>query len=88
VTGVPEPQDVFEIITSDLLALVGIAIELEEHDKPENSQYWHGFRDGICMLLGDLAGKKPVIVNEEAHMKVIDMRLETEIESMFPEDIQ
>lgn len=86
-SGVPEPVDAFEVVTTDLLTLVAIAIELEELDDPENRTYWSGFRDGICMLLGDLAGKKPVIVNEEAYMKVIDMRLENEIESMFPEDL-
>lgn len=82
---VPEPGDKFTVVTSQLLTLVGIAIDLQEHDA-ENREYWNGFRDGICILLGDLAGKRPVIVREEHYYKVMDRLMEDEVESTFDGD--
>lgn len=83
---VPEPTDRFTVVTSQLLHLVEIAMELETHDSPENKQYWIGARDMICILLGDLSGMKPVIVNPDAYLKIRDMQMENEIQEMFPED--
>jgi hypothetical protein len=80
-----EPDDRFTIITSELLEMVGISLELRDHDL-ENEEYWIGFCDAICVLLGDLAGKKPVIVDQERYMKFMDMRMETEIENLFEDD--
>lgn len=77
-----EASDKYEVVTSQLLEMVEIALELIEHD-PVNLDYWTGFVDAICMLLGDLAGKRPVIIAEDRYMAFMDLRMETEIEHLF-----
>lgn len=81
-----QANDTFEIVTSQLLEMVELAIELQDFDTPDAFEYWNGFKDAICMLLGDLAGKRPVIVDDKKYMMFMNLRLENEVDNIFDDD--
>lgn len=79
------PEERFKAITSQFLELIEVLFELMDHH-PEDSEYWKGYCDSLCVILGDMIDlapnlQKPELVEKIRHwlaMAQVD-RLEREL---------